>query len=178
MLCQTYLKRHESLEALRQVVKQLLLEKTVRKVVDLEIQNECIVWNGARDRDGYGRVYLPKTNSFDWKVHRVVWSLYWQKEIPEGLWLLHQCDNPPCCNPYHFRLGTNTENTLERDIRGRTAKMYGLKNPQTKLTDEQVREIRLLRQRGFLQREIAEKFNVKSCYISEILSGKKRAMVL
>jgi HNH endonuclease len=177
MLCQTYLKRHESLEALRQVVKQLLLEKTVRKVVDLEIQNECIVWNGARNRDGYGRVYLPKTNSFDWKVHRVVWSLYWQKEIPKGLWLLHQCDNPPCCNPYHFRLGTNTENSLERDSRNRTGRMYGWKNPATKLSAEQIKEIKDLSQLGFLQREIANRFGIKQPHVSAILSGKQRRVV-
>lgn len=51
-------------------------------------------------------------------------------EIPEGDWVLHHCDNPPCVNPKHLYFGTPKENSRDREVRGhgfkpRAACKYG-----------------------------------------------------
>ena len=64
----------------------------------------CVIWLRSRGR-GYGR----------WRggVMRRVHRLSWEAEhgqIPEGLDVLHRCDNPPCYNYEHLFLGTHTDN--------------------------------------------------------------------
>jgi len=51
-------------------------------------------------------------------AHRHSWSLA-NGPIPEGMWVLHHCDNPPCVNPMHLYLGTIRENTDDAVARGR-----------------------------------------------------------
>jgi hypothetical protein len=46
----------------------------------------------------------------------------WEKihgPIPEGLWLLHSCDNPRCINPEHWFLGTASDNIKDTVKKGR-----------------------------------------------------------
>ena len=40
-------------------------------------------------------------------------------EIPNKLFVLHHCDNPPCINPEHLFLGTAYDNTQDRIKKGR-----------------------------------------------------------
>jgi hypothetical protein len=39
--------------------------------------------------------------------------------IVDGMFALHSCDNPPCCNPKHLRWGTQQENVQDIFKRGR-----------------------------------------------------------
>jgi len=78
---------------------------------------ECMEWNGLRNRDGYG---LAGTCSLPRLAHRRAWALF-VGPIPDGMCVLHRCDNPPCCNPGHLFLGTQTDNQRDRHAKGRYA---------------------------------------------------------
>jgi hypothetical protein len=77
----------------------------------------CWVWmGGIRNSCGYGAVHLGK-NVYD-TAHRLAYKLY-VGPIPEGKAVLHDCDNPICCNPHHLRAGTWKENRADTVKRGR-----------------------------------------------------------
>jgi hypothetical protein len=70
---------------------------------------------GMTDGHGYGSIYADGRLQ---KAHRVVWQVE-HGPIPDGLHVLHQCDNPPCCNPAHLFLGTHADNMADKIAKGR-----------------------------------------------------------
>jgi hypothetical protein len=136
------------------------------------ITNDCWHWFGAK-REGYGRL---------WNCGRVVQAhrYYYEKyvgEIPEGLCVLHRCDNPSCVNPSHLFLGTKKDNTQDALKKGRLKcrwpKLYGEQHPQHKLTWDQVREVRKRYSLGRVtQRQLAKEFSVDPMTICNVVNGK------
>jgi len=57
------------------------------------------------------------------------------------LLVLHECDNPPCCNPAHLFLGTHKDNHDDMLAKGRRALMKGIANGRAVLTEDDVRAI-------------------------------------
>ena len=117
-------------------------------------ENGCWEWKWSRAPKGYGQVWIDKTMV---RIHRLS---YIQEvgPIPEGLHVLHQCHNPPCCNPSHLKLGTNQENLQEKS--------------NNKLTPADVRKIRLMLEEGYRGIYIADVFNVTPMTISHIKSNR------
>ena len=79
----------------------------------------------------------------------------------------HKCDNKKCINPEHLELGTLKDNIQDKVKRNRCAK--GEKVPTSKLTKEQVKEIRVLREKGMKLTNLSEKFKVSPAQISNII---------
>jgi len=75
----------------------------------------CLEWQGHLLHNGYGQM---RVNGKRIKAHRFAWESV-NGDIPDGLLVLHKCDNPRCVNIEHLYLGTQKENARDRDSRGR-----------------------------------------------------------
>lgn len=92
----------------------------------------CWEWVGNMHNNGYGLITIEKKH---WRVHRLSYCLE-HGSIPEGMFLMHQCDNKICVNPAHLKPGTHVENMAEMKTRGRASK-----GPKKRLTQEQIKYI-------------------------------------
>ena len=108
--------------------------------------DECWCWTGFVSRKGYGRFNVGGKVHGGWRklpVHRIAYELTYGPPRP-GLFILHSCDNPSCCNPAHLRPGTHLENMAEMRAKGRrigkSAKGEAVK--VAKLTENDVRDMR------------------------------------
>lgn len=129
------------------------------------LPNRCWEWNGRTTEDGYGLVHRQKL------THRVSWS-YFKGPIPEGIKVLHTCDNPSCVNPDHLFLGTIGDNNKDRSMKGRTRTSLGEKRPLAKLTVAAVAEIRSWPQYRGAGKELADKYGVSQALISWVRNGR------
>lgn len=77
----------------------------------------CWVWTGCRSHD-YGLMGANKARIL---AHRFSWELHYGP-IPNGLGVLHRCDNPPCVRPDHLFLGTFEDNMKDKIAKGRQAR--------------------------------------------------------
>lgn len=132
----------------------------------------CWPWIGSRLPSGYGRFYPA------WKVglyaHRFSWELANGREVPEGLYVMHACDNPKCVNPAHLSVGTHSDNMRDAVSKGRHAHvvMPGERHPNHKLTAVQVAEIRRRLGEGADRLLLASQFSVSKGTINHIATGR------
>ena len=126
----------------------------------------CIEWTKGKFHFGHGQITY---NGRPERTHRIAWMLK-HGPIPDGMSVLHTCDNPPCCNDEHLFLGTQTDNMDDRTTKGRIPK--GAKHGSAKLTDADVREIRRRVSIGETQQSLAKIYKVSQPVISSI---KRRA---
>lgn len=143
--------------------------------------DECWVWQGTVDRDGYGHI---KHNGKNVRSHRVAYILQ-IGEITDGLFVCHHCDNPACVRPDHLFLGTCSDNMKDCTRKGRNTfdvhpefrcipgnrQRLGEKNGRSRLTPELVKLIRQLSADGESCRGIARRLGFGGRTIDCVLKG-------
>ena len=133
----------------------------------------CWLWTGQKV-EGYGvfRLYPPH-RMLRIKAHRLSWIIH-NGPIPEGLCVLHRCDNPPCVNPDHLFLGTDADNMRDRFEKGRYyMNVRGDDHPRSKMTAEKVIEMRLRYANGETIKDLSLAFVMSWVQTRDIL--KRRA---
>lgn len=129
------------------------------------IFDQCWEWTGSCNKHGYGRYAEEGSHVL---AHRKSFELF-VGPIPEGMQVLHRCDNPPCINPFHLFLGTHRDNMADMFAKGRGRRLAGEENPNSKLKYRDVLEIR---SSILPRRELADRFGVSGQLIRLVQLGK------
>lgn len=150
------------------------------------LKTRCWLWTG-HIRDPKAKLHyggLRIGNKME-RAHRVSYELH-VGEIPKDKCVMHECDNPICVNPEHLSIGTKLDNYDDMRNKGRDNKATGLnhgrktkpertargeKHGVAKVTDDIVREMRVLREAGWTLWSIAKKFDV--CERTVVLITKR-----
>ncbi|MES2287440.1 MAG: HNH endonuclease signature motif containing protein [Bacteroidota bacterium] len=110
-------------------------------------------------------------------AHRASYTIF-KGEITNGLWVLHNCDNPKCVNPDHLFLGTRQDNVDDRERKGRNRILYGEQRYNTKLTNHTVANIKFDINKGLTKKEILKKHNLSPVIYKDIKAGKTWKQIL
>jgi hypothetical protein len=142
---------------------------------------DCWGWLGGTHDWGYGIIGKGGRGEGFWRAHRLSWTLA-HGPIPEGMDVLHKCDNPPCSNPDHLFLGTALDNTRDCIAKGRafhTPLPRGEDHHSAKLTRKMVKWIRRYHRPGNGQGQhgtlaIAQKLGVGISAIKRVVTTKDK----
>ncbi len=158
------IEQHILQQGLRTEDPDIGLEERFWAMVDIGPPDVCWPWLGSKDKKGYGRVKtVGRKNE---SAHRVAWRLR-NGPIPEGVFICHKCDNPPCCNPVDLYDGSNVTNM--RDMRDHLRSRFGSRNINAKLNERAVFALRTGRRS---KAETASKYAVARSTISSVLTRK------
>jgi DNA-binding CsgD family transcriptional regulator len=130
----------------------------------------CRVWQGTLTRRsrGYGRISV---NGRTCMAHHVTYAVFCGP-VPDGLEVMHTCDNSRCVEPSHLKLGTHTDNMRDCVAKGRNNPPRGGRAAGAKLTDADVVEILQMLADGYSQYYVADAFGVSQGTIGFIARGE------
>jgi hypothetical protein len=132
------------------------------KARSIYLENGCIETSFKKNIWGYSQMKIDGKMA---SCHRVSYGEF-IGPIPDGLCILHKCDNPACINPEHLFAGTQLENI--KDMVEKRRSMHGIKNVMSKLTPDIVAEIRK-RKRHY--RSWALELGMNAEYIARVARG-------
>lgn len=146
-------------------VKRVTAENFWRRLIK-QPGDGCWLWGSpARVSRFYGAVSFEGKKDY---AHRVAWR-FANGPIPNGVCVLHRCDNPLCCRPDHLFLGSQADNM--RDMATKRRSCLGERNRAAKLSEPAVKEIRRLRGISKTFRQIADSYGVSASVIFRIIKG-------
>lgn len=134
--------------------------------------DECWEWQAAIQRaTGYGLIGKGGFGAGSEGAHRVSYRMH-IGEIPQGMVVMHACDNRRCVNPKHLRLGTYRDNTRDMIAKGRRRLAQEVKRgeqlPQSKLTEDMIRAIRA--ETGLTFKQLGEKYGIGAAQAHKIFT--------
>lgn len=153
-----------------------LAERFAKYLPESRADDECWEWTGACDYHGYGRLNLGRHGQGIGKAHRISYEIH-VAPIPKGMIVLHRCDNPPCVNPSHLRLGTMSDNTQDMLVKRRGVAPTGAANGKTTVPDDVVREIRRRWDDGERIVDLAATFGLRYRYVQALVGRERRTAI-
>jgi len=166
--------------------------------VNIGEDSKCWEWLGAKSSWGYGSFGFKKKHFI---ASRLSWMIA-NGRIPNGMIIMHSCDNPACVNPDHLHLGTHQDNTDDKVSKGRHGWVsgdshYSRTSPErlargdrngsrthpesirrgsnhhaSKLSASDVLEIRKMYSFGITSCDIAQKFNLSASSAHRAATGR------
>lgn len=130
----------------------------------------CILWGRSLKAGWHGQIGKGKRGRGMLVASRVSFEIF-IGPIPEGMSVLHRCDNPACINPVHLFLGTQKDNMQDMWSKGRGS--LGEKHYLAKITADDVRAIRRRADEGEEQKSLAKEFNISKANVCLIVSRSR-----
>lgn len=144
----------------------------------------CWLWLASKRHKGYGAFCFTRAGKvINGRAHRISYEIH-TGEVPQGLMVLHRCDNPACLNPAHLFLGTGQENVDDMMQKGRHVSgsthipanlceyKRGNAHHAARLTPEIVRAIRRDWQDGYSVSELNARYGTTGTHAWKIATGK------
>lgn len=147
--------------------------------VSMKEPTGCWEWQGACSGFGHGRF---KLHGVLVSPHRIAYEMAYGPLL-NGQWVLHRCDNPRCVNPFHLFEGDRSANMQDCAAKGRLAVQkdpsftQGENRPNSKLTDDLVRDIREAAARGKKISHIAKQRGMSRSIIQRVVNRTRWAHV-
>jgi hypothetical protein len=134
-------------------------------------ENDCWEWVGAKNKNNYGIIKIGGRKGKNMIASRFSYELH-KGKIPDGLHVLHSCDNPPCVNPKHLCRGTQKKNMKDMMEKERGNKAKGEKCSLAKLSQNEVFQIRNMYKNGTKWKNLSLIYGVSIRNIAYIVSKK------
>lgn len=137
----------------------------------------CWPWQGTISAGRYG--VLGRVGGGNIYAHRLSYELT-NGPIPDGLQVMHTCDNPPCVNPAHLMVGSQRDNVADMCAkgRGRYRAHRGEQNGRAVLNATAAREIRDYHATGdWTIADLARLYSVGETTIRSIVQGRRWRVV-
>jgi len=145
------------------------IEKIKKKILAGIRKTDCGCWIYKNSTCGaYSKI---RWRCVWYSAHRTSYEVF-KGKITDGLWVCHSCDVTKCVNPEHLFLGSAKDNM--RDAREKKRTCAGEDNHLSKFTDEQIKQMRLLRNEGFTYDRLQKIFNCSMTHIIRIIKRIKR----
>ena len=143
--------------------KKKPVEERFWSKVNKDTESGCWEWKASTTIGGYGSFSDQNRKSIS--AHRYSYEFHYGG-IPEGMHVMHKCDNPKCVKPDHLSVGTHLDNM--RDKKNKNRQVKGSLAGMSKLTEEQVKNIKIKLLSGVKQSDIAKEFQTHKTNISYI----------
>lgn len=107
--------------------QRLMAKVTIADTPHPRLGTPC--WNhggAASNRDGHRYFWYSHGGVKEQHAHRTSFRVH-RGEIPSGMHVRHQCDNPACVNPDHLELGTHQQNMSDKALRNPGRAASGIK---------------------------------------------------
>jgi len=131
--------------------------------------SECWDWTGSLNNSGYGTIGIGNMSI---GAHRIAYELSNKDEIPDGMLILHKCDNRKCCNPSHLYCGTYSQNMIDTMNRN---PIHG-NPPHAKLHEGEIWLIRKLKI-PLGSSSISQRFKFTATYVAKMFKVDRRTIL-
>ena len=127
----------------------------------------CWEWIAGKTKDGYGQLRI---NGVSYYAHRLSFGIA-NGPIPEGMDVLHTCDNPACIKPVHLFLGTQSDNVKDAAKKGRMPK--GSAHWKAVLTPDRVLELRRRKKNEKITyKQLGLEYHMHPAWVRDVVIGK------
>lgn len=151
--------------------KQKILNRLLARRV---LVNDCWEFTGHSGSYGYRSIKIGGRKGKLRYVHRLSAAIFHGLDLEDPKTVvLYSCDNTSCFNPDHLSLGTSLDNIRDCIRKGRRINTRGENHPPSKLKEKDVFSLIKEVQSGMLLKDVAKKYNVAPCTVSQILHGHK-----
>ena len=140
------------------------IEKSFFAKFERVTESGCWIWTAGLHKQRYGAIWNKDAHRVSWEIHH--------GEIPDGLHVCHRCDVPSCVNPNHLFLGTHQDNMDDMVKKGRQRTPNGESHARSKITENDVREMRVASDAGVSRAKLASKYGLHCAHVGLIVRRK------